>query len=688
MSHEEDATEEDKRESEAQKEEPEREEAQVEEDYKGQPVKKAPLTFEDLLVSPKQSSYSLRDLLNDRPKTPQKSQAAVAIRRPRNQPPKTSFQCELPQETSLMSPDKECWKLRCFCDVKMEKGFMVQCETCLTWQHSACVNMNQNTLPVNYQCPICSGKHIRCVCEDNMNYRHPLIRCSKCGYWVHRKCEHLDPGPYHSAGHVCTQCGGTNNSPPDVNLPYDAPFQNDFVELTQSVIDGMHPTILTAPFASVLTTEFLGETIGSLQLCEIFYNRYRPFFYLTHPQITHFYSRKKKRGDVSFSFFRAVFYVLGYLFGMPQDIAILIFDMLAKADIYLPYTMPTTLLQSVNTPVEFSDPAKDEFAKTKNIREVPQVSFPTIVMKNGGIYCTKEGLQVEQLIGIAGGFVGLVDEYSYDDGVDSQLYVCCGTKFVLDTRKGSPQFIHNFRRSLSPNCVVKLVKNNGYCYAGIFSGVSDVNGITRRTRREKFAIAGDTELLLPIDFAPATIEEPQEYMGWHFEELEVQQPETMSSPPSQKAPQRVAEQPPKHIRPSREEREEIMVIRQVDRTAKKGRRQKQEKEGKINKQIKRKPGKPPRGPKHHTEAIESSLFTLIRSQNPEPYLFGLPNQDDERYDDMERAREARKDNLISTADIDCSFIDRMLSVETPKVCALMLTDQMAEMQALVNLDGL
>jgi hypothetical protein len=38
-------------------------------------------------------------------------------------------------------------------------------------------------------------------------------------------------------------------------------------------------------------------------------------------------------------------------------------------------------------------------------------------------------------------------------------------------------------------------------YPVIYAGVSDVNGIARRTRREKFSIPPHTELLLPLDFA-------------------------------------------------------------------------------------------------------------------------------------------------------------------------------------------
>ena len=130
-----------------------------------------------------------------------------------------------------------------------------------------------------------------------------------------------------------------------------------------------------------------------------------------------------------------------------------------------------------------------------------------------------------------------------------------------------------------------------------------------------------------------------------------------------------------------------MVYRQFDRTKKK-RGPKQDKEPKAPKPMKRKPGKPPRGAKSQTEVIESSLFSIIRLENPEPYLFGLPGQDDEPFDDMDRPADGYRSHTMKTSDVDCSFIDKLLSVSGPEFVPLHITDQVTEMEALVNLSGL
>jgi hypothetical protein len=453
-----------------------------------------PLLLSDLLVAPKSPSLSLLDILADG--SASKPPATVVIRRPRCPVFRTTFQCPLPKKVQKLGPDKESWFLRCFCDIDAELGNMIQCEKCLNWQHQACLRLNANTTPNNYVCPICSGIHIRCACKENLNYRLTLIKCTKCGYYVHKKCEGLDLGPYCTNTHVCRLCGGIPSSPPDVLFPYNPKLPDPVVHIDKNLVDRLHPSFLTAPFAAVLTQDFLNQDVSALKFCEAVYNQFRPFFFLLHPQVASS-SPKKRRADVSFSFFRAIFYALELLYDIKQEVAIAMFDTLAKLDIYLSYDLPLGLLPIPSAlALDFSELAKAEFDKSKHIPDVPQASLPRdFFIRGDGLYC-QSPLQAEQLIALAGGFVGLIDEFTYENGVDHRFYVACGTKFVVDTRKSSPQLIHNFRRSLSPNCVLKLVKCAGVAYAAVYAWGSNVNVIARRTRREKFSVPANPESVL------------------------------------------------------------------------------------------------------------------------------------------------------------------------------------------------
>lgn len=46
--------------------------------------------------------------------------------------------------------------IRCSCNESEEGGFMIQCEQCLTWQHSECVGLSEQTVPPNYVCYVCA----------------------------------------------------------------------------------------------------------------------------------------------------------------------------------------------------------------------------------------------------------------------------------------------------------------------------------------------------------------------------------------------------------------------------------------------------------------------------------------------------------------------------------------------------
>jgi len=36
-----------------------------------------------------------------------------------------------------------------------ENGFMIQCEECLCWQHSACMGLLEESIPEQYVCYVC-----------------------------------------------------------------------------------------------------------------------------------------------------------------------------------------------------------------------------------------------------------------------------------------------------------------------------------------------------------------------------------------------------------------------------------------------------------------------------------------------------------------------------------------------------
>ncbi|XP_029690240.1 PHD finger protein 20-like [Takifugu rubripes] len=50
---------------------------------------------------------------------------------------------------------EECELVRCVCEVDEENDFMIQCESCLCWQHGTCMGLYEDNVPQNYICYYC-----------------------------------------------------------------------------------------------------------------------------------------------------------------------------------------------------------------------------------------------------------------------------------------------------------------------------------------------------------------------------------------------------------------------------------------------------------------------------------------------------------------------------------------------------
>lgn len=78
--------------------------------------------------------------------------------------------------------------IRCPCGSDSNRGMMIQCETCLVWQHSLCVGIReQKAVPKNYYCELCSPRSFKCLCDENKP-NGKMIQCTQCSTWQHTKC--------------------------------------------------------------------------------------------------------------------------------------------------------------------------------------------------------------------------------------------------------------------------------------------------------------------------------------------------------------------------------------------------------------------------------------------------------------------------------------------------------------------
>ena len=78
--------------------------------------------------------------------------------------------------------------VNCICRVSEETGLMVQCDVCLCWQHAACMELSEDTLPRRYVCFVCSnapGQYISSCMSvlDGILCQMNLFEL-KCKLWI------------------------------------------------------------------------------------------------------------------------------------------------------------------------------------------------------------------------------------------------------------------------------------------------------------------------------------------------------------------------------------------------------------------------------------------------------------------------------------------------------------------------
>ena len=346
-------------------------------------------------------------------------------------------------------------------------------------------------------------------------------------------------------------------------------------------------------------------------------------------------------------------------------------NVLAWMDLYKPMIPLNGYYPSSIKPLTISDNALPEYQKLKHIQEIAYPKSPNdLIITPNGVYNSTQ-LQPEQLVCIISGFIGLSDEFSYDKGIENAQMSLFGTKFIVDLT-GEPQLAFNFRRSLTPNCFLKFFAFRGEIHVGIFAGIADANGIDNRTRKEKYAVEANSELTLPIDFPPGTMQEPIDYMNWHFDEVEIPQEPPSSPPPAppvKEAPRRG--RPPKD--PSR-----------VDRMEKDKEKEKKKKKAKALKEEKESKGKPgrkrgPRGSNVDFDANDTFMFNLFKTDEPGvPYFEVYPTYQEEEEDYNEEEEMASKfDDQIPIPD-DCKGVEETSVIIPDTPVDLSFLDEMKE----------
>lgn len=542
------------------------------------------------------------------------------------------FLVQLPPPIVIKEEGADPWTLHCVCEEKTGTGLLVGCEKCGCWQHAICLGLNNHTIPENYICELCGNRPIRCKCNNNLNYRFSIIKCSQCGYYVHRRCAGLRYGPLPRGDFICNFCGKSKFSYAKTRLSHSLkliPNEDETFTFTQEKVENI-PSYLNGPFNDFLTIDVAEATLTARDFCESFYDRFRSFFFICHPLNQNSHSRKK-RNNLFTSFISGTEQLCRLFYHFDHQTFINVFDNLIYSDIYEPFTQP---IQPYETNCEITENTRFELSRITNAVKLqskpPNAKFD--IDEEGGLIARTE-LRQDQFIMLCDGLIGDLEEFNYDDGVNSSFFQIADTRLVLDTSHIESSPLHSIQRSMVGNVVLKIVLIGDTVNCGLFVGRASLSAV----KTEDVTIMPGERILFGIDFMPAILEDVSKWIGYHCPEAE----EHGTSRPSS--------------RDERERERDSHSSRQSD-SSEKGRGRPKPQGGKYKTKKDRdsvsslssaaystkKPAKNTKLKKRTSGSMlqqshELSLFDLFDSESPSTFLFTVTDDVEEYKRRMEEA---------------------------------------------------
>ena len=513
------------------------------------------------------------------------------------------FVVELPPPHHLKDENGENWTLWCVCKDTTDTGFLVQCEKCGTWQHGICFNINSHTTPEKYVCEVCGNRPIRCRCEENLNYRNALIKCSQCGYYVHKQCEGFLYGPMPNGTFVCSMCGNGKSkfTYPKIRIPPSITFENKtFTFSKENIEKTLNERVLSGPFNDFLMIDVFDSTLTKKEFFEDLFDRFRPFFFLCHPLFSTSVQKRRVQNLVT-NVVNASEYLCRMLYNVDHALFVRVMDSLMNTLIYRP---PEFVDDPEETGLSFSENGRNDFLMfpPQYIAQMP-TSAPLKATEKG-VVCA-EDLTQGQFLTSVDGFLCDLEEFNYDNKVDSALYQLRDTRLVLDASRFRNSIIHKFKRSMYGNCVLKLFTVGEKVFCGIFVGRAQ---LVPYDHTQILTVKAGEPLTLGIDFLPAVCEDFTRWLPWHFGSIDATEFTSQ--------------------RPTPEQRELQLAIRaSAEKQAKeKKKKQKQfedddEKKKKLKAKEKKKRLEAAAAAAVHNPTEPYTLFELLEADDPGPLLF-------------------------------------------------------------------
>lgn len=336
------------------------------------------------------------------------------------QPPPVKF---------TLDPNGRSIGIRCPCKDGTNKGFLLRCTRCGYFVHGKCVGLAHSNPNNKYICPYCDDKTLKCNCNMNEKFDEPLIKCTKCHNWVHKSCAGFTFG-HNPAGFLCYACGNPTYHLPTPKFASNSQCLNKSIILDhqkrEEIINGLPP----GDFKEALI-EDLNDTQFSFRDFMIRYiNEFAPCLFE--------YSRE---------FWKTFTSTLSVILNCEKidilnAIDELIFDIMYSTKISI---IPDSI-SSQNSDLhdlQIADSIQSN-VESENLTKFDHIPKPiSLYLNDNNCVCTSQSLENNSFICELFGYLCHEDEINASEGIPQNCIIIPNTKVVVEISNDNSHHLPN-----------------------------------------------------------------------------------------------------------------------------------------------------------------------------------------------------------------------------------------------------
>ena len=393
---------------------------------------------------------------------------------------------EKPQITTFCDAAHKTYNFCCTCKAAVNDGKLIQCHVCKCFMHETCFNVAREDERKPFVCPFCRRQKISCKCNNNLNYTLPLIKCTCCGKWVHKRCEGIGFGRVPD-NFKCSKCSNGEK----YHLP-----NIDFTEKDESFIVNIDCDRFDL-VSALPDGKFRQMIVEDLNRFDLSYAD------MMKKYVTYF-------GELLYTgntdFWKVFVETFTSLFVVPKENLYNTIDRIFTRMFYRTETTPSNFsFRAFSHSESITDFIKDPPGVV--LDKIPKPA--KIYLDGDDVVKAGVALAENDFICDLPGFVLHIDEVNAENGIPDSVISIDDTDVVIDLDGSSFDLAPKIKRSLYPNCTAKfyIVKNE--VRVGLF--VIRVAGPNEDKPPRDPTIMAFHELRLPFD---CEIPYPLEKASW------------------------------------------------------------------------------------------------------------------------------------------------------------------------------